>query len=132
MILQSKRSPLRGYILGCVALLSLALDSATWAAEPNGHYKDFKLLVTAVISLPSGAYVYFDKYHHCGANRVYFARSRNDFDTLYSSFLTAQISKQYVSVDLRDSSVSASCNGAHSTVGNICIGDEGSPCFSGW
>lgn len=114
-------------------LFSLVLfSSGVYAAEPTGSYTNFKLKVTAIVSMQSGSYVYFDTNHQCGAKTAFFERSRADFDTLYSSFLAAQTADKYVSVDLRDTSPGGKCDGAYSKVGNLCYGDESGPCFTGW
>jgi len=99
------------------------------AAEPNGLYIDYKLKVTAIISMPSGAFVYFDKNHQCGATRAYIDAARTE---LYSTLLTAKAIDSFVSVDLRDTTPGGSCNNNHSVIGNLCMGDESSPCFTGW
>jgi len=99
------------------------------AAEPNGSYVDYKLKVTAIVSMQSGAYVYFDTNHQCGAKRAYIDQARTD---IYTTLLTAKATNSFVSVDLRETTLGGSCNNNQSVIGNLCMGDESSPCFTGW
>jgi hypothetical protein len=115
-----------------IVSLSFLSMGIVYAASPQGPYTAYKLRISALISVPNGAYVYFASNHQCGANRAYVDGSRSDFKTLYSTLLAAQTAGALLAADLRDTSPGGSCNGATSTIANLCVGDETGPCFTGW
>lgn len=118
-------------ILLIVGMLFISLSTVS-AASPTGPYTAYKLKVVALISVESGALVYFDSNHQCGSVRAYIDGTRPDFKTVYSTLLAAQTTKLFVSVDLNDTTPGGHCNGSSSSIGNLCIGDENSPCFTSW
>jgi hypothetical protein len=118
-------------LIGAAGTLLLS-STCVNAVEVNGNHTAYKLKVTAVISSPTGAFVYFDTNHQCGSKRAYIHGTRVDFDRLYSTLLSAQVSKTSVSIDLRDNVAEGSCNGANSSIGNMCVGDDSGPCFTAW
>jgi len=116
-----------------VACILVVLSGAANAAEPTGPYIDYKLKVTALVSIAEGSFVYFDGNHQCNSNRVFIDARRADYKRLYSTLLAARMLSSFVSVDLRDpTSTEGLCDGSSSSIANLCVGSETGPCFTGW
>ncbi len=117
-----------------ILLTLIMIANSVFAGTPTGLYKDYKLKVTAIVTVydQNVAMIYFDSNHQCEGNRAYISALRADYDIAMSMLLMAYASKSSVSIDLTQPTPGATCNGNYSYIGYLCVGDEAGACSTGW